>query len=225
MYKTVIVEDDYMVAMLHRSFIEKDERFEVVAEFHSGRAALQYLLSNLVDLVVLDVYMPLQSGVELLRDLRGYGIDTEVIVVTAAHETQTLNELLKMGVMDYLVKPFTAERFQQALDGFAQREKMLHQKERVCQTEIDELLTNAKPKEKSTKGMQRKTFEKISQELSTQEGKSCEGISCKTGLSVVTVRRYLTYMLENGQAQSRINYDTGGRPSMIYLKLESKKVE
>lgn len=69
-------------------------------------------------MAVLDVYMPLFTGLELLHALRGQGVGIDAIMVTAANDAPTVDTLLKLGVVDYLVKPFTYERFQQALDTF-----------------------------------------------------------------------------------------------------------
>lgn len=217
MFDVVIVEDDSMVAMLNRSFTQRDQRFQVVKEFLSGREALAWLTCHHVDLVILDVYMPLLTGTELLRSLRAHGSAVDVIMVTAAHETQTLDELLKLGVVDYLVKPFTAARFQQALDGFCQHRAALDGRERVTQSDIDRLLYAAPAETPAPKGLQEKTLERVRGQLRDAGGEqSCESIATGAGLSVVTARRYLNYMLEQGEAVSRINYDTGGRPSMAY---------
>jgi response regulator of citrate/malate metabolism len=219
MFKVAIVEDDYMVSMLNRSFTEKDKRFQVVKEFTSGKKAMSWLLSHPVDLVILDVYMPLMTGADLLHELRVRGSKVDVIVVTAAHETNTLNDLLKLGIVDYLVKPFTVQRFQQALDGFCQQRAALEGKDRVNQSDIDKLLYVAPAKKAIPKGLQEKTLEKIRAEIFQTEGQTCEAIAVKAGLSVVTARRYLNYMLDNGEAESRINYDTGGRPCVVYWAL------
>ena len=118
MYRVVIVEDDPMVALLNRTYGERDPRFRVVQPFQGGRAALEWLEQNPAELAVLDVYMPLLTGAELLRELRRRGIGIDAVMVTAANDGATVDTLLKMGVVDYLVKPFTVERFQQALDTF-----------------------------------------------------------------------------------------------------------
>ena len=80
MYRVVIVEDDPMVSLLNRTFVERDARFEVVQSFQDGRAALAWLEQNPADLAVLDVYMPLFTGLELLHALRGQGVGLIVTV-------------------------------------------------------------------------------------------------------------------------------------------------
>ena len=58
MYRVVIVEDDPMVSLINRTYVERDSRFQVVQTFQDGQTALDWLAQNPVDLVVLDVYMP-----------------------------------------------------------------------------------------------------------------------------------------------------------------------
>ena len=125
LYRAVIVEDDPMVSLLNRTFIEKDTRFRVVQTFQDGQSALNWLAQNPADLVVLDVYMPLFTGLELLQALRRRDIPVDAIMVTAANDTATVDQLLKLGAVDYLVKPFTYERFQQALDTFCRHREAL----------------------------------------------------------------------------------------------------
>ena len=215
-YKTAIVEDDYMVAMVNRGFVEKDSRFQVVQEFGNGKKALSWLRENPVDLLILDVYMPGLDGVELLDTLRREGVSLDAVMVTAAHEVQTVARLLQMGIVDYLVKPFTAKRFQQALDSFCHQRETLTTRQRIGQAEIDGILFSTPAREETPKGVQEKTLERIRQGLDTAEQRTCERIASGAGLSVVTARRYLNFLLERKEAESRIKYDTGGRPCVVY---------
>jgi response regulator of citrate/malate metabolism len=218
MYRVVIVEDDPMVSLLNRTYVERDARFRVVQTFQDGRAALNWLEQNPVDLVVLDVYMPLFTGVELLRELRRQRIDVDAIMVTAANDRPTVDALLKMGVVDYLMKPFTVERFQQALDTFCRHRKALTG-ESVEQNALDKLFSPAGPGEgQLPKGLQENTLEKVRDCLHSApaQGMPSEAISRQTGLSVVTVRRYVNYLVERGEVSSTVNYDTGGRPCRLY---------
>lgn len=217
MYRVVIVEDDPMISMLNRKFTEKDKRFQVVREFGNGADALRWLLEHPADLLVLDVYMPVLTGLELLRQLRANEVDIDVIMVTAAHDTRTLDALLKLGVTDYLVKPFTVQRYQQALDAFCQHRATMEAQEIVSQTDIDRLLRPAADGG-IPKGFQERTLALIRSCLLelTQQECTCDELAAKAGLSVVTIRRYMGYLSELGEVDSRVNYDTGGRPSMIY---------
>ena len=217
MYQTVIVEDDPTISLLHRTFLARDNRFALARAFSNGHEALEWLLHHTADLIILDVYMPRMTGLELLRTLRMEGIGIDVIMVTAANDSKTVDALLKLGVTDYLVKPFAASRFQQALDTFCQhREAVSH--DNVSQQELDALFPPAAPAVSIPKGLQTRTLDRIRACLRQipQAGATCETIADCSGFSTVTVRRYLTYLVSQGEAVTQVNYDTGGRPCMLY---------
>lgn len=217
MYQTVIVEDDPTISLLHRTFLARDNRFALARAFSNGHEALEWLLHHTADLIILDVYMPRMTGLELLRTLRMEGIGIDVIMVTAANDSKTVDALLKLGVTDYLVKPFAASRFQQALDTFCQhREAVSH--DNVSQQELDALFPSAAPAVSIPKGLQTRTLDRIRACLRQipQAGTTCETIADCSGFSTVTVRRYLTYLVSQGEAVTQVNYDTGGRPCMLY---------
>lgn len=223
MYRVVIVEDDPMVALLDRTYVERDPRFRVVQTFQDGRAALEWLEQNPAELAVLDVYMPLLTGAELLRELRRRGIGIDAVMVTAANDGATVDTLLKMGVVDYLVKPFTARRFQQALDTFCRQREAISAHASVSQEDLDAMLSSGRSAAPVPKGLQLRTLARVRECLAQvpREGCTCEALSEQVGLSSVTVRRYLTYLVGRGEAVSRINYDTGGRPSLLYRLSQS----
>lgn len=217
-----------MVAMLNRRYTEKDPRFRVCRECPDGRAALEYLRAHPADLVILDMYMPQMDGLDVLRQLRAAGVSTDVIMITAASDTATVEAAMRLGVVDYLVKPFEYERFRQALDAFDRRRQAIRS-ESVNQQQLDELLhrgatvpAGEKPEEKPEgkplpKGLQPKTLEAVCACLQANpQGLTCEQLAMQTGFSAVTARHYVHYLEECGRADSRVDYSTGGRPSVIY---------
>ena len=219
MYRTVIVEDDPMVSLLNRTYTEKDDRFQVAATFQDGRTALNWLVQNPADLLILDVYMPVYTGLQLLRELRVRLVDLDAILVTAANDPKTVDELLKLGAVDYLVKPFTYERFQQALNTFCLHRQAVKSPV-VSQSALDRTLSPAAVAQDAAmpKGLQEDTLKLIRSVLraSASQGATSEALSEKTGLSSVTVRRYVNYLVDKGEISRTMNYDTGGRPCHLY---------
>lgn len=136
MYTTVIIEDDPMITRLNRRYIEQDSRFAVVQTFSAAHPALFWLRRNPIDLIILDVYMPQMSGTELLLQLRAEGVDADVIMVTSANDAKTVNDAVRLGAVDYLVKPFAYERFRQALDVFCRRRESV-QRDSFSQDVLD----------------------------------------------------------------------------------------
>ena len=116
MYTVVIIEDDPMITRLNRRYVEQDSRFAVVQTFSAAHPALFWLQRNPIDLIILDVYMPQMSGTELLMQLRAKGVDADVIMVTSANDAKTVNDAVRLGAVDYLVKPFSQQEVGDALD-------------------------------------------------------------------------------------------------------------
>ena len=220
MYKILIVEDDPMVAMINEQYIKKNKNFELVGKCSNGAAALEFLENNEVDLLVLDVYMPQMDGFETLRRVRNKQITVDAIMVTAANDRNSLEEALHLGVVDYLVKPFTFDRFQMALEKYISQNSALKDVETLNQKNIDHIIDNARKKSDDLhpKGIQEKTTELILEYLKENSGRSFTGdeIAEKVGLTGVTVRRYMNYLAESGRVIGEMNYETGGRPCMKY---------
>ena len=101
--------------MINEQYVGKNPDFTVAGSCRNGKDALDFLASNKVDLVVLDVFMPYMDGIETLKKIREQNFSAEVIMVTAANDTSTLEQTMNLGVVDYLIKPFALERFQIAL--------------------------------------------------------------------------------------------------------------
>lgn len=221
MYKVLVVEDDPMVRMINEQYVRMNKDFCIASSVKNGQEALDYLKENKVDLVILDVFMPFMNGVEFLKKLREQKLKTEVIMVTAANDTSTLEETMHLGVIDYLVKPFALERFQVALEKFTAKMNAINGSDVLDQNLIDSIISNS-PQKKSKeypKGIQEKTLERIKNCFENKnDWHSVELIAEKLGISIVTVRHYVNYLVKEGFLQESINYETGGRPSMLYKK-------
>ncbi|MBQ3053838.1 MAG: response regulator [Clostridia bacterium] len=222
MYNVIIVEDDPMVRMLNRTYIEENKAFHISGVFENGRDALEFLKKgNPVDLIVLDVFMPVMSGDIFLCELRGNGYSCGVILVTAVNEPEHFKKLMAFGITDYLVKPFEKARFMMALDKFIKSRQLVDKDTRLTQKELDSVYLTSYTETDSSleKGLQEKTLEMVRGYLQSNTNKplTSEVISDDIGLSRVTVRRYMNYLCEKGEIVSSVDYSTGGRPSITYI--------
>ncbi len=223
MVKTVIVEDDLMVSSLNTQFAQQTPAIEIVAVFHNGQDALIYLQNHKADLLLLDLYMPELSGLELLKKLREQDNHVGAIMITAANDAGHIEEALHLGIVDYLVKPFRYERFSMAIHKFLRQRQLMSQDGAFAQEDIDKLFAGVNETESHAKGIQMQTLETIRQCLANHlhDFVSAETIASETGLSKVTARRYLNYLIEMHEAVSRVNYLTGGHPSTEYCGREN----
>ena len=90
MYEVLIVEDDPMVAMINKQYVNQNTHFHISAVCRDGAAALEYLQKNTIHLMILDVFMPRTDGIALLRKIRELNIPVSVIMVTAANDSATI---------------------------------------------------------------------------------------------------------------------------------------
>lgn len=222
MVDVVIVEDDPMVCQINRQYLEQFPQLMVSGVFQNGRDALQHLRQQEPTLVILDVYMPMITGLELLAKMRNENIKSDVIMVTAANEVEKVDEALKLGIVDYLIKPFEYKRFREAIEKFLTKSNLLKERNVVSQEIVDRLVSPGREVSSEyiefKKGINPHTLAHIKKyiELLPEQYHTCESISAQVGLSKVTVRRYLNYLIECGEMGSDIDYETGGRPSIRY---------
>lgn len=224
MYRVLIVEDDPMVQLINEQYVSSNKEFTVCGKCRDGKSALEFLDENSVDLIVLDVFMPHTDGFETLRQIRKKKISVDVIMVTAANDRDSLEEALHLGVVDYLVKPFTFERFRMALDKFVAQMDALKDLGTLNQKNIDFIIDNSRKKsdDMHPKGIQEKTLNLIMEQLKKSDSVWLTGdeIAEKTLLTSVTVRRYMNYLAESGRVAGEMNYETGGRPCMLYKLIQ-----
>ncbi|MCQ2496698.1 MAG: response regulator [Lachnospiraceae bacterium] len=222
MYEVLIVEDDPMVAMINKQYVNQNSHFHVTGICKDGKSALEYLENNTVHLLILDQFMPQMNGLTLLRLIKEKDIPVSVIMVTAANDSASIEEALRLGIVDYLVKPFYNSRFQQALETFLNRQDAFHDLSAFKQHHIDALLENnlksIKSNEQLPKGIQEQTLDKMYDfmKANSKSDFTSDLIADHVGLSRVTVRRYMNYLLEQNYIVGHMNYETGGRPCMLY---------
>ncbi|MBN1333101.1 MAG: response regulator [Synergistales bacterium] len=219
----LIVEDDPMVANLHQRFISVMEGFTVVGIARTGTEALKMLGKGPVDLVLLDIFMPGIDGLELLRNIREKRKNTDVIMITAAQEGAIIQEALRLGVFDYLLKPFEFTRFKETLHKLREHHQGMQSKQvHLNQDQIDQVFSRKikfhDDPEMLPKGIQKNTLERILEPFKSSSGSlSLYEVAEITGLSRVTVKRYVQFLLQSGRLTEETHYQEVGRPLNKYL--------
>ena len=229
--RILIAEDDPQIAEIQRRFVERIDGFEVVGISHTTRDATEMLEVLQPDLVLLDIHFPDGSGLALLRQLRQGESPCDVIMVTAAKETESLSEALRLGVFDYVLKPLVFDRLQQSLLQYCEhRSTMQATGPELSQDMVDQLLPrnrqqNAVPAAATAanktlpKGIDPLTLEKIGSVFADPDTSlSAEQVGEQIGSSRTTARRYLEYLVGEQELRADINYGTVGRPERFYRK-------
>src|ERR1700694_2033842 len=105
MIRTLVVDDDYRVADLHCAYVERVSGFAVAGRAHTGGEALRGVDELRPDLVLLDIYLPDISGLEVLQQLREDDHPpVDVIAITAAPGGESLRAAVRGGGAPYLVQ-------------------------------------------------------------------------------------------------------------------------
>ena len=222
--RVLIIEDDPMVAMIHKEYFKKKELTNNLNHVTSLETAKDYLKKNNVDLIVLDNYLTDGQGVEFLPELKGYPI----IMITAANDVQTVEAALSNGVVDYLVKPFTYERFSQAIDKVQDYVNLLS-KEKINQDLIDEYLNSGRIEEDEDnlpKGLSRITLKKVLEAIKQHNsGFTTQQIADKLDISRITIRKYLNHLVNINILSEDAEYYTSGRPVSVFTVVSESRLE
>lgn len=228
MIPVVVVEDDVTVARVHARVVERVPGFVVLASLHTGADAIARVREEEPALVILDLYLPDISGLEVLREIRGHGLGTDVIVISAAREAETVREALRAGAVDYLLKPFRVERLTQSLEEYRTYRAELAGLEALGQETIDRMLGRglrpggsaghaAMQSQPYQKGIDPVTLDRIARVL-REERRPMTGdeIAARAGVSRTTANRYLRHLTAVGQVQAEPIYGSVGRPELRY---------
>jgi two-component system CitB family response regulator/two-component system response regulator DcuR len=222
--RTLIVEDDPRISELHRRFTEKMDGFEVVG-ISNGLAEAEEMVEVLEpDLVLLDLFFPEGSGMDLLRKMRVGDAPSDVILITAAREMASLQEALRGGVFDYIIKPVYFPRFQEALNKYRDYFERIQAGGSLEQQEVDQLLRAHSAPETLGRGLPKGidplTLGKI-RRVFEQPGVSdlsAEEVGEQIGVSRSTARRYLEFLVSEGFLVAHLIYGVVGRPERRYLR-------
>jgi response regulator of citrate/malate metabolism len=217
--RTLVVDDDFMSASIHRSYTERVYGFTVVGEAHTGKAALESVRELGPDLILLDIYLPDMSGLDVIRRLRQEGSNVDVIAVTAAKDVDTLRSAMQGGVVQYLVKPFLFDTLRDRLERYAALKDRLKRVHEANQEEVDHLfsLLRAQGHARLPKGISAPTLGLVIGAVrdSVVELSAVE-VADQAGVSRGTARRYLEYLAMVGSLELSLRYGAAGRPEHLY---------
>ncbi|MFK4113876.1 response regulator [Microbacterium sp. NPDC006705] len=222
MIGVLLVDDEALTLDLHRHYIERLDGFRVVAECSGARAALRALLdspaTDEIDLVLLDMTMPDGSGLDVLRHVRARARDVDVIAITSVRDADVVRQVVGLGAVQYLVKPFTFADFRERMSQYARyRERASETTGAATQAEIDAMLGALRPVTAPVpKGLSPETLEHVSNRLREAGALSAREAAEALGMSRVAARRYLEHLADAGRAERAQRYGAPGRPEAEY---------
>ncbi|MDQ1007870.1 response regulator of citrate/malate metabolism [Streptomyces sp. V4I23] len=220
MIDVLVVDDDVRVAEINAAYVAKVPGFQVAAIAHSAAEALTRIAETPVDLILLDHYLPDENGLAVVRELRRLGHQTDVIMVTAARDVATVQDAMRHGALQYLVKPFNFAGLRTKLEAYATLRRTLEGGGEAEQAEVDRIFSTLSARSVAPelpKGHSPTTAEVVRQVLLTAEGPlSAQEIAERAGMSRQTAQRYLKLLERADRVRLSLKYGETGRPEHRY---------
>ncbi|ABG86145.1 response regulator [Clostridium perfringens] len=216
--KILIVEDDPMVALINKRFLENMGFKDILGPVQTEEEIIQLLDKENIDLILLDVYLPKKNGIDILKSLRYKKYLTDVIMITAANSVEEVKRAFAYGVTDYLVKPFEFERFEEAINKYKQKNNLLNKREALSQQDIDVISKSLEEKIELPKGLNQKTLDRIMEFLKENKGKvwTLREIAYELKISNVTIKKYMDYLEDIKKVNVTLTSGNVGRPEYKY---------
>ncbi|MFY0741175.1 response regulator [Solibacillus silvestris] len=221
--EVLIVEDDMRIAQIHEKFLEQIDGFKTIGMSHTIEEAKIWLDTIKPDLILLDIYFADNLGTELIDYIKQKDMDTDIILITAAAEVEIVKKAYASGVIDFLLKPLTLQRFKECLLKYKEKKTILSSTDRLQAEDIKKLwnnLTYASELEKGSnpKGIDSVTKEKVVTYIQNcDEGITAEKLGKEIGISRTTARRYLEHLMDEKIIFVEHIYGYVGRPERRYF--------
>jgi response regulator of citrate/malate metabolism len=228
--RVLIVEDEAVASAAHAAYIGRLPGFELAGTAPDGQSALRLLsefaaAGDPVELVLLDMNLPDLHGLDIARRMRAAGILADIIAITAVRELAIVRSAVAIGVVQYLIKPFTFATFADKLGSYRLFRQQLAtpaqgaRKAGASQSEVDQAFASLRaPSELPLpKGLSVSTLGSVQDFMKQQaDAVSATEVMDALGISRVTARRYLEYLADAGTLSRTARYGTPGRPENEY---------
>jgi response regulator of citrate/malate metabolism len=194
------------------------EGFGVVGQAHSA-AETRALLADGADIILLDLYLPDEHGLDLMRSLAETPDRPDFIVITAGGDVRNVRTAMQLGAVHYLVKPFRFARLAELLTAYRDMHDRLATMNEADQDDVDGLYgllrsptlpTPAKGHSAPTMALIRDAVREAATDLSAVE------VAERLGVSRPTAQRYLSYLARHGVVELLLRYGSTGRPEHRY---------
>lgn len=225
-----IVEDDFRVAKIHADYVHAIKGFSVTENLRTGQETIDKLKTapHLPAVILTDLYIPDVEGSSLIAHIRHLYPSIKIIVISMTTEIKLIKEVINLGILDYLIKPFEQRRLQQAFNKYLQELYLFQKSTNVTQQDIDSLFyyeSTAKLAAEDTfvKGIDLHTLQAVKSifEESKTEELTASQLSELIGSSRSTARRYLEYLVSEQFLQTKLIYGSVGRPERKYVYCET----
>lgn len=218
MIRTLVVDDDFRVAHIHSERLARVPGFVTVGEAHTAAQAREAIQTLHPDLLLLDLYLPDESGLDLLKSLLTLDEPPDAIVITAARDLATVRAAMRGGAFYYLVKPFGFEQFARELTAYRVWHEQFTDGGSADQSSVDELygLQRTAPAGTPVRGLPPSMQKVLAAVREAAEPIGASAVAEALGMSRPTAQRYLTELERRGLIELHLRYGSTGRPTNTY---------
>jgi len=226
MIRTLIIEDDFRVAEINAAYIQMVDDYKVIGIAPTAALGYQLVIDEKPDLVLLDLYLPDQHGLELFAKLQQLprGSKPDVFVITAARDSQSLKDAIQLGAAAYIVKPFNGQELMERLQTYKTAHARLNTVSEISQAEANTaiaLMRGGKVETEVERTSSNPTTALIIKCLkANREPMNASEIASALGISRATAQRYLSQMADRQLVLLELQYGTAGRPINKYRLAE-----
>lgn len=225
MIRVLVVDDDYHVAHAHALGVGRVEGFVVVGEAHTAAEAERLVGELGPDLLLLDMYLPDVSGLDLVRRLAAAGrVVPDFLLVTAARDIESVRTAMQLGAFYYLVKPFSVAALREQLEAYRSWTDQLRQAppsgRPVDQDLVDSLysLRGVQPRRATATRALQPTMARVLEIVVSAAGPiGAAEVAEILGASRPTAQRYLATLVKKQLLDIDFSYGSTGRPEHRYL--------
>jgi len=227
--RVLVIDDEPITADAHAEYVRRLAGFEVAGIAANGREALRLLRDSAVgaddptqssiDLVLLDMNLPDIHGLDLCRRIRSSGLEVDVIAITAVRDVAVVRASVSLGIVLYLIKPFTFATFADKLENYRGFRASLHTRELATQSEVDASFASLRTpgQVQLEKGLSADTLEAVIAAVrASPRSMSAGEVGASLAMARVTARRYLEHLVADGLLERAPRYGTPGRPEYEY---------
>ncbi|MCD4691315.1 MAG: response regulator [Calditrichales bacterium] len=156
MQKILIIDDDPDIRSTLTSILEH-EQYEV-SSCENAKEAEELLQKDLFSTMLVDIFLPDINGIDFIKNIQGKGVKTPIIIITGSSELNLAREAIRIGVFDYLIKPFKANQLQHVVrnavlhNHLLEEKEMLEQQKRLYQEELENMVQQKVSELKESEG-------------------------------------------------------------------------
>lgn len=216
MIRVAVVDDDFRVAEVHSAYVAQVSGFEMVGMAHTARAAVELARSSEAELLLLDQYLPDAPGLSVIRQ-----VSCDVMMVTAASDSAVVREALRLGAVNYLLKPFTEVDLAARLRAYAKYRSGTATERALEQADIDRAYRTLHDGDRIDATLPRGRTSHTAQLIVDAVRASTEPVTAgdvadELGISRGTAQRYLSDLAAHGRVTVTLRYGASGRPEHLY---------